>query len=81
MEVIINKLEIVLSDNKVCHSHGIDHALSVYNQARKISESWNQNGERPSQPQVRSLAWSYGLIYLAAVLAAIPYWWMLGLLR
>ncbi len=34
-----------------------------------------------SHPQVRSLAWSYGLIYLAAVLVAIPYWWMLGLLR
>jgi anion transporter len=33
-----------------------------------------------SHAQVRKLAWSYGLIYLAAVLVAIPYWWMLGLL-
>ncbi|HUI25671.1 MAG TPA: SLC13 family permease, partial [Candidatus Kryptonia bacterium] len=30
--------------------------------------------------QVRPLAWSYGLIYLLAILAAIPYWRLLGLL-
>jgi DASS family divalent anion:Na+ symporter len=29
--------------------------------------------------QVRLLAWSYGGIYLLAILAAIPYWQMLGL--
>ncbi len=33
-----------------------------------------------SHAQVRGLAWSYGVIYLIALLAAIPYWWMLGLL-
>ncbi|MBI4515658.1 MAG: anion permease [Deltaproteobacteria bacterium] len=30
--------------------------------------------------QVRLLAWSYGLIYLLAIAAAIPYWRLLGLL-
>jgi DASS family divalent anion:Na+ symporter len=34
-----------------------------------------------SHRQVRALAWSYGAIYLLAILAAIPYWWMLGLLQ
>jgi DASS family divalent anion:Na+ symporter len=34
-----------------------------------------------SHSQVRVLAWGYGVIYLLAILAAIPYWWMLGLLR
>jgi DASS family divalent anion:Na+ symporter len=33
-----------------------------------------------SHAQVRLLAWSYGVIYLLAILVAIPYWWMLGLL-
>lgn len=30
--------------------------------------------------QARKLAWSYGVIYLLAIAAAIPYWWFLGLL-
>ncbi len=30
--------------------------------------------------QVRLLAWSYGVIYLLAILVALPYWWLLGLL-
>jgi len=34
-----------------------------------------------SHAQVRLLAWSYGVIYLLAILVAIPYWWMLGLLK
>jgi len=33
-----------------------------------------------SHSQVRLLAWSYGLIYLLAILVALPYWWLLGLL-
>jgi di/tricarboxylate transporter len=33
-----------------------------------------------SHAQVRLLAWSYGVIYLIAVLVAIPYWRWLGLL-
>ncbi len=33
-----------------------------------------------SHGQVRILAWSYGLIYLLAILVALPYWWLLGLL-
>jgi anion transporter len=33
-----------------------------------------------SHGQVRLLAWSYGLIYLLAILAAIPCWRLLGLL-
>ena len=33
-----------------------------------------------SHGQVRLLAWSYGVIYLLAILVAIPYWWLLGLL-
>jgi divalent anion:Na+ symporter, DASS family len=33
-----------------------------------------------SHSQVRPLAWSYGLVYLLAVLVSIPWWWMLGLL-
>lgn len=33
-----------------------------------------------SHGQVRLLAWSYGLIYLLAILVALPYWWLLGLL-
>lgn len=33
-----------------------------------------------SHGQVRLLAWSYGLIYLLAILVAIPYWRWLGLL-
>jgi hypothetical protein len=33
-----------------------------------------------SHSQVRPLAWSYGVIYLLAILVAIPYWWLLGLL-
>jgi anion transporter len=31
--------------------------------------------------QVRPLAWSYGLIYLVAIVLAVPYWWLLGLVR
>jgi anion transporter len=30
--------------------------------------------------QARKLAWSYGVIYLLAIAAAIPYWWFMGLL-
>jgi di/tricarboxylate transporter len=33
-----------------------------------------------SHGQVRLLAWSYGVIYLLAVLAAIPYWRWMGLI-
>jgi hypothetical protein len=33
-----------------------------------------------SHAQVRLLAWSYGVIYLLAILVAIPYWRWLGLL-
>jgi DASS family divalent anion:Na+ symporter len=33
-----------------------------------------------SHGQVRLLAWSYGLIYLSAIAAALPYWRYLGLL-
>ncbi len=33
-----------------------------------------------SHSQVRLLAWSYGAIYLLAILVTIPYWWALGLL-
>jgi hypothetical protein len=33
-----------------------------------------------SYAQVRLLAWSYGAIYLIAILFAIPYWQWLGLL-
>lgn len=33
-----------------------------------------------SHAQVRLLAWSYGVIYLIAILVAIPYWRWLGLL-
>jgi DASS family divalent anion:Na+ symporter len=33
-----------------------------------------------SHAQARLLAWSYGVIYLVAIAAAIPYWWFLGLL-
>lgn len=33
-----------------------------------------------SHAQVRRLAWSYGAIYLLAILVAIPYWRFLGLL-
>ena len=33
-----------------------------------------------SHSQVRLLAWSYGAIYLLAILVTIPCWWGLGLL-
>jgi DASS family divalent anion:Na+ symporter len=33
-----------------------------------------------SHAQVRLIAWSYAAIYLLAILVAIPYWWMLGLI-